>query len=204
MHCAYTNPETGHAARYLLPVLRRAVSPCPANAAVLDLGCGNGALTSVLLARPGWRVTGVDTSPSGIRIAQAAHRNIEFVLADAAGPLDGFEPGAFDLVVSIEVIEHVPEPRQLARNAHRLLRPGGLAVFTTPYHGYLKNLALATAGRMDAHFTALWDGGHIKFWSRKTLAGLLAEAGFSDLRFHGAGRLPHLWKSMVVSGEKRA
>jgi hypothetical protein len=36
---------------------------------------------------------------------------------------------------------------------------------STPYHGYHKNLGLALSGKMDAHFTALWEGGHIKFFS---------------------------------------
>jgi len=41
-------------------------------------------------------------------------------------------------------------------------------------------------------------GGHIKFWSRATLTALLAEEGFTVAHFEGAGRLPYLWKSMVV------
>ena len=42
-------------------------------------------------------------------------------------------------------------------------------MLSTPYHGYLKNLALAVSGRMDRHFTALHVGGHIKFFSIETL-----------------------------------
>lgn len=53
--------------------------------------------------------------------------------------------------------------------------------------------------QLDAHFTALWDHGHIKFWSRRTLGALLAEAGLEVTGFQGAGRAPLLWKSMVVA-----
>jgi 2-polyprenyl-6-hydroxyphenyl methylase/3-demethylubiquinone-9 3-methyltransferase len=201
MHCEYRNPRAPDSAAYLLPELGGVVSCCGAGAAVLDLGCGNGALTS-MLAQPGWRVTGIDSSHSGIRIAREIYPQFQFLERDVTGPLDGLDPGSFDAVFCIEVIEHVPAPRQLARNAYRLLRPGGLAVFTTPYHGYLKNLVLAATGRLEAHFTALWDGGHIKFWSRATLESVLAEAGFSGLAFHGAGRLPYLWKSMVITAVK--
>ena len=51
---------------------------------------------------------------------------------------------------------------------------------TTPYNGYLKNVALAVSGSMDRHWTVLWDGGHIKFWSQKTLAALLLEHGADE------------------------
>ena len=57
---------------------------------------------------------------------------------------------------------------------------------------------LALTGHMDVHFTALWDGGHVKFFSRSTLEKLLVERGFLIERFEGAGRLPYLWKSMVI------
>jgi hypothetical protein len=51
---------------------------------------------------------------------------------------------------------------------------------------------------MDFHFTALWEGGHIKFWSRKTITQLLEEFGFQVIGFHGCGRVPYLWKSMLI------
>lgn len=51
---------------------------------------------------------------------------------------------------------------------------------------------------MDQHFTALWDHGHIKFWSRNTLSILLAEAGFQNIGFHRVGRIPPLAKAMIA------
>jgi hypothetical protein len=56
---------------------------------------------------------------------------------------------------------------------------------------------------MDNHYSALWDGGHIKFWSRSTLTTLLQEHGFRVIRFEGAGRVPLLWKSMIVTAQRR-
>jgi len=99
-------------------------------------------------------------------------------------------------------VEHVYSPRHYARTLFSLVRPGGVAVVSTPYHGYLKNLALALAGRMDAHFTALWDHGHIKFWSVSTLSTLLTDAGFTELSFHRVGRLPPFAKAMVVRARR--
>jgi SAM-dependent methyltransferase len=64
------------------------------------------------------------------------------------------------------------------------------------------NGALAFTGKLDAHFIALWDGGHIKFWSRRTLTSLLEEAGFETVAFRGAGRCPWLWNSMLLAAHK--
>jgi len=54
------------------------------------------------------------------------------------------------------------------------------------------------------HFAPLWDGGRVQFGSRVTLCELLSEAGFGGFGFEGAGRLPLLWKSMVISARKPA
>lgn len=110
--------------------------------------------------------------------------------------------GQFPVVLSLEVVEHVYAPRDYARTVFSLLRPGGVAIISTPYHGYWKNLALAMTGRLDAHFTALWDQGHIKFWSIRTLGDLLREAGFVDIRFERVGRVPALAKAMIAMAWK--
>jgi 2-polyprenyl-6-hydroxyphenyl methylase/3-demethylubiquinone-9 3-methyltransferase len=65
-------------------------------------------------------------------------------------------------------------------------------------------VAVAIAGKFDTHFSPLWDGGHIKFWSRRTLSELLTEQGFKNIGFEGAGRLPLLWRAMVMSGQVQA
>ena len=77
------------------------------------------------------------------------------------------------------------------------LKPEGKFILTTPYHGYLKNLALAVSGKMDDHFTALWDGGHIKFFSVSTLSKLLEAESCTEIEFKYAGRIPYLWNSML-------
>lgn len=166
---------------------------------VLDLGCGNGALAGQLHSL-GFEVCGIDRDAEGVEIARQRYPGVRFhrigVEDDPAGLLAHEAP--FDAVVSTEVIEHLYSPHLLPAFAARVLARGGHLVLTTPYHGYLKNLAIALTDKWDHHHTALWHGGHIKFWSRKTLSSLLAERGFEVHRFGGVGRLPYLWKSMVI------
>jgi 2-polyprenyl-6-hydroxyphenyl methylase/3-demethylubiquinone-9 3-methyltransferase len=154
-------------------------------------------------ADQGFELHGIDASGSGILQAKNQNTSITFHLADVAGTLPaGLPAESFDALICTEVIEHVFAPRNAIRNAYELLKPGGQMLMTTPYHGYLKNLSLAVTGRMDQHFTVLWDFGHIKFWSKATLSVILEEAGFRKLRFSGVGRLPGLWKSMVFTCQK--
>jgi 2-polyprenyl-6-hydroxyphenyl methylase/3-demethylubiquinone-9 3-methyltransferase len=100
------------------------------------------------------------------------------------------------------VVEHVYYPRLFARCVFDLLEPGGLAIISTPYHGYFKNLALALAGKMDGHFTVLWDHGHIKFWSVATLTELFREQGMPLESVDRVGRFPLLAKSMILTFRK--
>jgi 2-polyprenyl-3-methyl-5-hydroxy-6-metoxy-1,4-benzoquinol methylase len=171
---------------------------------VCDLGCGNGYLAGLLLAH-GYDVTGVDASDTGIGIAQAAYgERARFVCA----PCDASLPGRlgrtkFDAVVSSDVIEHLYRPRDLLDCARELLVPRGWLVVGTPYHGYLKNLAISLLDGWDAHHTTDWDGGHIKFFSVRTLTRLVRQAGFEVLRFSHFGRAPWLWKNMVCLARVR-
>lgn len=165
---------------------------------VIDLGCGNGAVSHVLQNR-GFEVVGCDTDARGIELASRTASGAKFARVGLQDPPELLGQLGFDAAVSTEVIEHLFEPRALPRFAARVLKPDGLLVVSTPYHGWLKNVLIALAGRWDEHHSSLRDGGHIKFWSYRTLSRLLREEGFTIERFTGAGRLPWIWKSMVVT-----
>ena len=170
---------------------------------VLDVGCGNG-FTAGLLLDKGYDVVGIDTSRDGIEIARDTYPQgrFEILSAETGNLLSLLNCQPFDLVVSTEVIEHVYDPHAFVLACYAALRPGGRFICSTPYHGYLKNLALALFNRWDRHANPLWRGGHIKFWSRKTLSQLFTDAGFVNLQFRGAGRMPYLWMTMLMSGER--
>jgi len=169
---------------------------------ICDLGCGNGYLTNQL-ASGGYEVLGIDASASGIQQARASATNVRFIQSFIDKDVrDRNSVKAVDLVVSSDVVEHLYRPSDLFEAAWSLLKQNGRLVITTPYHGYLKNLALALSGRMDRHFSALHDGGHIKFFSVASLAQLMASHAFIDLNFSYYGRAPWLWKNMICHARK--
>jgi 2-polyprenyl-3-methyl-5-hydroxy-6-metoxy-1,4-benzoquinol methylase len=169
---------------------------------VLDVGCGNGYLAGAYAAL-GHEVVGIDLSEQGVSIARKAYPGARFeVLAADDQVLQNLATEPFDLVVSTEVVEHLYAPRPFIQGCMSALAPGGRLIITTPYHGYLKNLLISLKGGWDQHADPLWDGGHIKLWSYRTLSRLLADGGFSNFQFRGAGRLPWLWMTMIVAADK--
>jgi 2-polyprenyl-3-methyl-5-hydroxy-6-metoxy-1,4-benzoquinol methylase len=169
---------------------------------VLDVGCGNGVACGEFIRR-GCKVVGIDLSQEGISLARRTYPGTRFeILAADEQILDRLQEPAFDLVISTEVVEHLYAPRRWAVGCFNALKPGGQLICTTPYHGYLKNLVLSLLGKWDTHLNPLWEGGHIKLWSRRTLACLLSQAGFTELTFQGTGRLPYLWMTMIMSAHK--
>jgi 2-polyprenyl-3-methyl-5-hydroxy-6-metoxy-1,4-benzoquinol methylase len=105
----------------------------------------------------------------------------------------------FDIVIAMDIIEHLQFPRELIRFAKRFLKPSGAFILSTPYHGYVKNLAISILGKWDSHHDVLSNSGHIKFFSKKSLSKLLLEEGFFPTKFKFSGRLPLLWESMLCS-----
>ena len=193
---AYASNAPAHTHGYLMPTVLDILARRPAGARIFELGCGNGA-NAALLAGRGHDVVGIDPSSSGIAIANRDFPQVRLEAGSSEEDLRG-RFGTFDVVLSLEVAEHVYAPRRYAEAIEALLEPGGIAIVSTPYHSYLKNLALALSGKMDGHFTALWEGGHIKFWSRATLGTLFRGVGMSEAGFHRVGRVPALAKSMIA------
>lgn len=192
--------EQGHYHRYLIPSLERLLPPGK-GLKILDAGCGSGVMTAYLSSL-GHQARGFDQSTSGIAVARKAFPNTRFDLKSVYEDYRSLEPEV-SVVISFEVIEHLTRPSEMLARAYQVLAPSGVLILSTPYHGYFKNLAISLLNGWDKHFDSNRDCGHIKFFSTKTLTSLLVQNGFSNFKFANAGRLPGLWKSMVVSAVKR-
>lgn len=197
-HAGPANSEGGHELAQLFCDLAQKYGE---GLRVCDLGSGNGYMAG-LLARHGFQVVGVDASEKGVELARVNFPQAEFVCREMSADLGNVVGNDFDLVISSDVIEHLYRPAVLLEAARAVLKPKGQALLGTPYHGYLKNLVLAATGKLDNHFCVNWDGGHIKFFSVKTLSELLTQHGFavSDWSYFGRGKW--LWKSMIAHARK--
>jgi len=199
MYHEYRVPDPPHQPMFLKPILHFLVqSPLPIRT-ILEVGCGDGNF-SESLAHAGYTMFGIDLSKGGIQKAMDRKLpNASFAVASAYNDyrLIFSNQRAFDAIVSVEVIEHLYDPREFVRRVHEALRPGGTVIITTPYWGYWINIVRAISNRMDKNLSALWDGGHIKHFSYQTLRCLFEEGKFKFVAFRGAGRLPFLWKGMI-------
>ncbi len=151
-------PAWPHARLHLEPTLTALKKRVP-KGRVLDAGCGNGAFCGALVKQGCYEVVGTDLAESGVAIARRHYPGAEFHVLSVQDDLVSFFGSPFDAVVSLEVIEHLYSPKQFVMGMFRAIRPGGTLIISTPYHGYLKNLALSITGKMDHHFTANWEGG---------------------------------------------
>ena len=163
---------------------------------VLDVGCGEGRFGAEL-ARRGFAVGGVDVAEEPLRRARAREPGLELRIVPAEGrwPL---ADASFDVVWAGETIEHVADTVGWLSEVHRVLRTGGRLLLSTPAHGRLRMLALALSGpRFDRHFDPRAD--HLRFYSSRTLARLLADLGFGEIEVRGAGGIPLAPRLLLAS-----
>lgn len=196
----YTNNEPSHTFLYLQEPLLSLLDKGN-NQSILDLGCGNGHIVDYLL-RQGYNAYGTDASENGIAIAKQSHPDRFFLQDLSTGQLPKeLQSLHFDTIISTEVIEHLYDPEGFIDFCKSCLPPGGEIIISTPYHGYLKNLLLSIMDMWDTHLSPTWHGGHIKFWSKRTLSRLLVNKGFEFVAFKGCGRFPYFWKSMIIKAK---
>jgi 2-polyprenyl-3-methyl-5-hydroxy-6-metoxy-1,4-benzoquinol methylase len=170
-------------------------------ARVLDVGCGEGHLTSALVSA-GFDVVGVDVSEEPLRRARAKYPGLDLrrIPPEGSWPLPD---AAFDMVWAGEVIEHVTDTPGWLSEVRRVLRSGGLLALSTPAHGRLELLALALSpGAFAAHFDPRSD--HVRFYSSRTLSRLLDDFGFYDVDVRVRGGLLGGAQRVLLASARRA
>jgi 2-polyprenyl-6-hydroxyphenyl methylase/3-demethylubiquinone-9 3-methyltransferase len=154
-----------------------------AGKSALDVGCGAGLLAEPL-ARLGAAVTGIDAAPESIAVARAHAQGQGLAIDYRAGGIEALAGERFDLVVSMEVIEHVADPGAFVAGLAGALAEDGLLILSTPNRTPLSKLALITIGE---GFGMVPKGTHdwSKFVTPEELAGLLEGAGLTVIDTSG-------------------
>jgi SAM-dependent methyltransferase len=148
---------------------------------VVDLGCGDGSWLDAYSAPD---AIGIDIDTGRAR-ADAKDRSWTFVAADLDEGIP-LEDARADAIRANQVIEHIRNPVEFFAEVHRVLRPGGVFVATTPNIRYAKHLlriAIFGRGPMTSRHAersaSVWDDGHIHYFTARDLEWLAATAGFS-------------------------
>ena len=169
---------------------RFALSDITAHDRVLDLGCGAGDLTANL-AQVAPRTVGADVAEAALARARAKHPDLELRLVPLDGPLP-FSDGAFSVVWSSEVIEHVADTARWLSEVRRVLAPHGRLLLTTPDHGRLRLLL----GGVERYCDPVGD--HLHLYSERSLRALLRDFGFADITVRAAGGVPLLRRLLLA------
>lgn len=182
-------PETAGAARPL------------AGRSALDIGCGAGLLCEPL-ARLGAAVTGVDAAAENVAAAAAHAEGVGLDIRYMAGEVAGLDIGTFDLVTSVEVIEHVADKPAFLKDVAARLAPDGLLVMSTPNRTAASRVLLVGAAEAVGYVpkgTHHWED----FVTPDELEALLAEAGLTVTAKRGIAWRPgkglHLSDDMALN-----
>ncbi len=167
---------------------------------VLDIGCSQG-IASILLAREGHRVVGIDREHEAIRAARdrldeeeaEVRERVDFRVGE--GRAVGFPDRSFDAVLLGEVLEHQLDPWKLLKEARRVLRPGGRIVLTTPYgvHPYPDHKEPLYLSALLERLSSKLSIAEIALVDR--YAGIVAESA--------KDRAPQVWRRALHVAEGR-
>lgn len=165
---------------------------------ILDLGCGDGRLSGELVKK-GHQVWGLDCSDEGLKIAES--RKIKIIKADLEEDNWTIEKNSFDIVLLLDVLEHLYDQEKILKKVFNLLKPTGQLIVAYPNHFDLRNRLNILFGGGIVHWdhkrydnTLAQQYGHIRFLRLKELVILLQRARFylksSQFNFMAGGIVP--------------
>lgn len=163
---------------------------------VLDIGCGPGLMGLAIREAGAREVWGVERDPQ--LAADARTRLSGVVCGDVSeSPCLDLPAGSFDVVVYADVLEHLVDPWAVLKAQTKLLKPGGLAVFSLPNIRNARVLiSLLLRGRWTYEDEGIMSIGHLRFFTTRTMRRMITGAGYTIVReeatYRPKGRL--LWR----------
>ena len=166
---------------------KRVMAPLIGRERVLDYGCGIGHYYQKLLSNAvkSWGYAGVDVAP--MVVTDLRRKGFDAYTIDSGNGAIDCPDETFDGATCIEVLEHLFDPLQAAKELHRILKPGGVLVATVPNFGYhpWRLMALLRAqvpSEPEDVKKNRFSGVHIRFFSKLMFKRLLRDAGFTDIK----------------------
>lgn len=150
---------------------------------VLEIGSGIGMLGDTI-SKMGIRYVGLEPDETQLSLCRERYPELNVIEGSCYESPEKYALGEFNLVFSTDVIEHLYLPRHLISFKMAHVKKGGHVLTCTPEFGsYWKNLLYSITNKWEVVHSPWWDGGHIKFFSRKALRMLLEEPGFVDFQW---------------------
>jgi len=163
---------------------------------ILDIGCGNGALL-YQFHDAYKKLIGLEYSGHRLELAKLNLEDFNFTpLQGSAENIDIIDSDSIDRIISADTIEHIPDVYLAASEMFRILKPGGVLVINTPNIAFIKKRVLLMLGRFPSTSQknegigsdVLFDGGHLHYFTFRSLRIVLEKAGFIMERKIGYGK----------------
>ena len=190
--------------------LSKIVARVPRGAVVLDIGCGSGMMGRFLTKHNECVVDGVDLDPQAVEMARPKYRKVGVFDLERDSLLTAFSPEAYDCIVMADVIEHIVHPEQLFDDVKKLLKPGGLLLFSIPNITHISSGLELVLGKFGYQNSGLLDSTHVRFYSRDSFVAKLASCGIyvdqidtvkrdvTDTEFQGFKLFPKKWVREII------
>jgi ubiquinone/menaquinone biosynthesis C-methylase UbiE len=178
---------------------------------ILDIGCGNGYLL-YQFRNCYKKLIGLEYSPQRLAQAKVNLADYEFVpIQGSAEDLGKIDTDSIDRIISADTIEHIPDVYVAVAEMYRILKPGGTLIINTPNIAFAKKRMLLLFGRFPSTSQpnegvgsdTLYDGGHLHYFTFRSLRLILEKAGFKVVEKVGYGKLGYIhniWPSLMSVG----
>jgi 2-polyprenyl-3-methyl-5-hydroxy-6-metoxy-1,4-benzoquinol methylase len=150
----------------------------------LDVGCSTGFVVEAA-QNAGWEAFGIDLNPSAIEFGHARGLNLQNTSLEQCD----FPAASFDIISLFDVLEHLPNPKEILSQAMHLLKPGGIVFLYVPNYDSASRILMGK----DAHF--IWPTHHLNYYTPATISDLLARLGLAVefLSTEGLDIADYLW-----------